>query len=151
MIEALTYSPGDLALVIADRPEIAPPCPVAQIEQALIAHGGWTLVVDGARVACAMLHRRWTGCASLVAFVGPIPRRRWPRVRVLCRDVLARWMEDGGQYRRIDATVRCDAPGHVAFIRSLGFELEGRMCGYGPDGADYWMAARVRLDGGAAS
>ncbi|MFN3353883.1 MAG: hypothetical protein ACK4Z5_09775 [Brevundimonas sp.] len=49
--------------------------------------------------------------------------------------------------RRIEATVRDGAPeltgGACAFAERLGLSREGRMTGFGPDGADYWLFGGV--------
>lgn len=46
-------------------------------------------------------------------------------------------------FRRIEASVKCDfQPGH-RWIKMLGFEREGTMRCYAPDGDDYDLYARV--------
>lgn len=51
---------------------------------------------------------------------------------------------DGGPFRRIEANVRSDfAPG-IRWANMMGFEMEGLMKQYSPNGADHYLYARVR-------
>lgn len=45
--------------------------------------------------------------------------------------------------RRLQCTVRADSPASIRFVEGLGFESEGLLVGYGVDGADHVMFARV--------
>jgi RimJ/RimL family protein N-acetyltransferase len=45
--------------------------------------------------------------------------------------------------RRIDATARADFPPAGRMLEMLGFEAEGLMKQYGPDGASHYIYARI--------
>jgi hypothetical protein len=47
-------------------------------------------------------------------------------------------------WRRIEAAVACDFRNGHRLIRMLGFEFEGRMRAYSPDGADHDLYARIK-------
>ncbi len=87
----------------------------------------------------------WTGYATLAAIVSPIRSRRdWLAIRHICRDVLEDMQDRAGEYRRLDVSILIGERGHLQFARSLGFEPEGVMRGYGSAGEDCILAARVR-------
>jgi len=44
---------------------------------------------------------------------------------------------------RIHATVKCDDRQALRLAKILGFQVEGRLRRYGPDGKDYFMCGRV--------
>ena len=45
--------------------------------------------------------------------------------------------------RRIQATVPCFSDGNLSWIESLGFELESKLKGFGPDGKDHFMYRKM--------
>jgi RimJ/RimL family protein N-acetyltransferase len=51
---------------------------------------------------------------------------------------------DNAPYRRIEATVDVGFKQGHRWIKMLGFELEGYMRAYRPDGADMLLYARVK-------
>tara|TARA_B100000470_G_scaffold200007_1_gene171383 strand:- start:172 stop:639 length:468 start_codon:yes stop_codon:yes gene_type:complete len=53
-------------------------------------------------------------------------------------------MGDEFAFRRIQATARADAPKARRFLEFLGFEREGLLRAYGPDGADHILFAKIR-------
>lgn len=50
-----------------------------------------------------------------------------------------------GNYQRLQMTVRSDHPEGSKWARALGFQCEGIMRKYGPDGSDYLMFSKVYL------
>lgn len=50
-------------------------------------------------------------------------------------------------HRRVQTFIRWRAPWRASFAAALGFELEGRMRSWGPDGADYGCYARIGAHG----
>ena len=57
--------------------------------------------------------------------------------------LLDRWQAEGG-LRRVQATISADHPEHAALLRLVGFQYEGPLEAYRPDGGNSWMYARVR-------
>lgn len=102
----------------------------------------WTGFVEGRVVGCAGLVPQWPGRAQAWLLVGPaLPRRAWPAITAKVAAILDAGHAAG--FRRIEATVVDGfAPGH-RWIRRLGFRAEGLMRGYGPDGRDHWLYARL--------
>ncbi len=99
----------------------------------------WTLKAGPAKwaapLACGGLsplgHDRWTAWL----FAGELDRRGWIKVAHAFRGLTVEV-----KARRVEATVRIDAePGVIRFAERLGLTLEGRMKGFGPDGADYYL------------
>lgn len=55
------------------------------------------------------------------------------------------YIENTTGLRRVQATVRSDWGQGVRFVKLLGFEFEGRLRAYGPDGRDHDMYSRVKI------
>jgi RimJ/RimL family protein N-acetyltransferase len=96
----------------------------------VLACGGWSFLWEGVALAWLVLGRDADG-ADL------------RRIARLARAKLAECSA-----RRLETTVRVDFPIGVRFLEWLGFEVEGVLRAFGPDGASHLMMARVR-EGGA--
>jgi len=53
-------------------------------------------------------------------------------------------LSDELAFRRVQATARADAPKALRFLEFLGFEREGLLRAYGPDGSDHILFAKIR-------
>lgn len=120
--------------VLAGQPE--------QLAARVVPGWWWTGTIDGAVVGCAGVMPRWLGCATAVAMLGEIPPTAWVRVTGLVRHVLREVHRHG--YRRVEASVEDGFDAGHRWAAALGFEREGLMRAYAPDGADCWLYARVR-------
>lgn len=145
LVDVRRYEPGDVARIVAAGARCdGPP---AQIEADLLkTRRVWTLLIDGEPLAAAALIHNWRGTATLAAIVGPVPLRAWPAVKHIARDTLEGLQERNGEYRRVEVSLRDGDRGALRFAHALGFKLEGLMEAYGTDGADYFLAARVRRE-----
>lgn len=106
-----------------------------------MAGGAWTVVCDGAVVACGgIAPQRWSR-ALLWAFLGVKAGRHLLSVFRAARRILAL-----SEYARIETTVRADFDAGHRWIKLLGFELEtpDGMKRFGPKGEKYMLYSRTR-------
>ena len=98
----------------------------------LEGQNSWTIVVDGAPMACGGTMQQWPGRHTGWAYLNPNTGRHMAAVTRRAKALLD---EVKG---RIEITVRCDfEPGH-RWARMLGFEVETpEMKGYGPEGESH--------------
>lgn len=148
MIEFRAFRPGDIAEIQLQAAQVAAadawPQWRAQAAQAGTLGPAWTGALAGRVLGCAGMVEQWPGRAEAWCMIGcDVPRWAWLAIHrtVAWRmDVAAEALG----FRRIEATVRAGwAPGE-RWVRMLGFEYEGLMRAYSPDGADYVRWARVR-------
>jgi hypothetical protein len=107
---------------------------------ALVGSGNaFTALNDGRAVAFGGCLELWKDRAYMWSLIG---EDAGPHMRVLVR-AAAGYLKIA-PWRRIEAAVASDfAAGH-RLVRMLGFEFEGRMRAYSPDGADHDLYARVK-------
>lgn len=99
---------------------------------------------EGEIVFCCGVHFRWGGLGELWATYSPIAAR-YPLVLRYTRGLIGVLFREHG-YRRLQAAVDPRFEAAVRFIEHLGFEREGLMHSYSPNGDDYALYALV--DGG---
>lgn len=111
-----------------------------EIARCLQEVGGTAAIVDGRTVAMAGIMPRWAGVGTAWAWMG----KGWRRyARVITAEV-ERQLE-ASDLRRIEASVLCEFAGGHRWATRLGFELETACArGWGPDGRDYALYARIR-------
>ena len=112
---------------------------LAQIENA--DGPSTTIICDGRVIGCGGLTICWPGMSEAwCLFVEDIYNyRMMPR---LVKHTLQTWAE---QYKlvRIQAPLRADFPEGIHFAEWLGFECEGRMRKFHPDGCDGLMYSLI--------
>lgn len=108
--------------------------------QALKGGGpAYTAEADGRVIACGGIMLQWPGRALVWSLLSRHAGRHFV---ALHRCVSKRL--DEANVRRLEAVVDATfEPGH-RWVRLLGFEREGLMRGYAPDGRDHVLYARVR-------
>lgn len=107
---------------------------------ALVASGNaFTALVDGHAVAFGGCLEMWRGRAYMWSLIG---RDAGPHMRVLVR--AAAGFLKVAPWTRIEAAVASDFRAGHRLVRMLGFEFEGRMRAYAPDGADHDLYARIK-------
>lgn len=99
----------------------------------------WTGEHEGVIVGCAGLLPQWEGRAIAWAMIS---RHAGPHFPVIHKAVMRILIH--APYRRIETTVDIGFPQGVRWMKMLGFELEGYMKAYRPDGEDMLLFARVR-------
>lgn len=95
--------------------------------------------VEGAIIACGGNIRIWPGRASAWALLSPTSGKHMARIT---RAVI-RFFEVSEDFR-IETTVDDGFEAGHRWAKLLGFEREGYMKKYRPNGQDAWLYARVR-------
>jgi hypothetical protein len=99
----------------------------------------YAALVDNRAIAFGGCLELWRDRAYLWSLIG---EDAGPHMRTLVR-AAAGYLE-AAPWRRIEAAVVCDFPQGHRLIKMLGFEFEGRMRAYSPDGADHDLYARIK-------
>ena len=103
----------------------------------------YSMIDDGHLVAAAGLYKVWEGVGE--AWLLPSsrllakPRKAVKAVRSFLDEISER---EG--FRRVQATTHADFIRGRRFLEWLGFENEGVLRGYGPDGSDHIIYSRIR-------
>lgn len=134
-LDAIRLQPGQRHLMAELRdPDYA--------EALAIPGFAYTGMIEDKIVGCAGVlplgHHRAMGWTLLTK----IPPRAWVRMTRQVAVALERAHQEG--YRRIEATVLSSFVQAHRWVRVLGFEYEGNMRSYGPDGSDHCLYARIR-------
>lgn len=95
-------------------------------------------------IGCAGVLPVRPGLAQAWAIFGDIPRRCWPAVVGRIRVALERAHLAGA--RRIEAQVRRGFGPGCRLARLVGFEVEGILRAWGPDGSDFFMYSKLAAD-----
>jgi hypothetical protein len=118
--------------------------PVAIGEATALQRSGlnWTAVEGHQVIMSAGIVPSWPGRAQAWAYVGEVPRRRWPAITAR----VMRAIEDthAAGYRRIEATVRDGFDAGHRWLQILGFERRCLLPVYDHEGYDHWLYDRVR-------
>ncbi|MBL8675508.1 MAG: hypothetical protein JNL07_11510 [Rhodospirillales bacterium] len=93
-------------------------------------------------VFCAGAIELWPGVAEGWALVSPLVERRRVAFHRAILGLLSRH-QPAWRCHRLQATVRQGEAAAARWLSRLGFVYEGRMAGYGPDGADHLRFARI--------
>ncbi len=103
----------------------------------------FTGIINGYVVACGGISPLWPGVGEgWVLASHKIHENKFSVVRAVY-DILGDLMDDH-DYWRIQGSTLADWTQGIRFARLLGFENEGLMKAYGPDGSDYIRHARVK-------
>lgn len=99
----------------------------------------WTAEHDGAILGIGGVEPQWENRATAFALLSDDSGPHFPAIHSAVVEFL-----DNAPYRRIEATVDVGFKQGHRWIKMLGFELEGYMKAYRPDGADMLLYARVK-------
>lgn len=99
----------------------------------------WTGEHDGQVMGVAGLLPQWENRAIAWAVLSKHAGPHFAHIHKAVRRYLVH-----APYRRIETTVDIGFPQGVRWMKMLGFELEGYMKAYRPDGEDMLLFARVR-------
>lgn len=103
---------------------------------------GYTLCEDDTIIACGGVHKMWKGSGeawllmSVHAYKMPVTVARY--THRLFETIMA-----DNDLWRIQASVHRTDEQSIKFAEWMGFENEGLMKKFGPDGSDYYRFARV--------
>lgn len=102
----------------------------------------WTGEENGHVIACAGVIPQWPGRAIAWALMSPMAGKCFRRIHRSVSAFLDYNIRE--RFHRIEATVDVDFDRAHKWMRMLGFEREGVMKKYRPDGMDQVLYARVR-------
>jgi len=114
-------------------------------KEAIASHentDGFTICEDGRVIACGGVHIMWNGVGegwlvmSTKAYEMPITVAR-------CTVKLFKTIMENNDLWRIQASVHSGDNQSLRYAEWMGFENEGIMKKFGPDGSDYYRFARV--------
>ena len=113
------------------------------IAHGLVAPGlAFTGLIDGYVIASAGIKPLWPGVGEAwIVASDNMPKKKLSVIKLI-RENFDRMIQDNN-FVRVQACVRSDWPEAKRFAEFLGFEHEGIMKKYGPDGQDYYRMARV--------
>lgn len=101
-----------------------------------------TVVYEGRIVACAGITKILEGVGQAWAIFPPDVGKHHIDPRIT--KVKIRELMEEHNLRRVQATARTDYPAASSYLKYLGFEREGVMKSYEPDGADSYLYAITR-------
>lgn len=133
------------ASLIKARDRTAAPLPISteDILQAQAACGhAITALLHGTPAACFGSVYIWTGVEEMWCLLEERSRKYalyLTKIAIAFRDFRA----ISGNLHRLQITVRCDDIRAVRWGNAIGFETEGRMKRYGPDGSDFFLMSRT--------
>lgn len=106
----------------------------------------WTMASDGQIVACMGVALFWSGTGEVWAVTsGLVETLRLAFYRMSKQGIAALQDQAGGlRLRRVQATVPVWHQRSRLWVEALGFQPEGTLRLYGPDGSDFIMYARTR-------
>lgn len=103
-----------------------------------------TLLIDGEIVAIMGIMPLWNGVGEVTMLPSNQLYRHKKTVIRKLRSILAGLQHVG--WRRLFCNTRTDRPMHGRFMQALGFQYEGTMKQYAPDGSDRDLYALVGGD-----
>lgn len=132
---ARRYVPGDARLIVPNAWQAVDARHVLarDHDDAAMAGNSYTIVRDGAPIACGGVIPLWPGVASAWALAGDLD---FALARLILRQVRRAIAEIDG-LRRVEATARADWPQAQNLLRHLGFRPELRLDAYDVEGGDH--------------
>lgn len=113
--------------------------------KALVEHKdirGYTLFEEDVVLGIGGVHNIWNGVGEAWLLLG---KEAFARPRTVARHTVNMFdhMQEEYKYQRIQASIAVKDAKAKRFAEWLGFQNEGIMRKYGPDGSDYYRYARV--------
>ena len=113
--------------------------------KALVEHKdirGYTLFEEDVVLGIGGVHNIWNGVGEAWLLLG---KEAFARPRTVARHTVNMFdhMQEEHKYQRIQASIAVNDAKAKRFAEWLGFQNEGIMRKYGPDGSDYYRYARV--------
>ena len=104
---------------------------------------GYTLLDDGKIVAMGGVHMLWNKVGEAWVLLSKHAKSK-PRTVAKYADLMFDVIVHKNKLERIQASIAVNDAKAIRFGKWLGFEMEGLMRKYGPDGSDYYRLARVQ-------
>jgi hypothetical protein len=116
--------------------------PETQVQNLAASEYSYAALKDGKPILCAGVVTYWEGRGEAWAFLVPGNRREF----IACHNAVKRFLASC-PLRRIEAAVQSNYRNGHRWADSLGFRVEAPcLKHYAPDGADYTLYARVKLE-----
>lgn len=140
-MHVIPFIPSHLALLEIQPAQVyMAPALTRRYGEALAESGpAFSAACGGSLVGAAGIANQHPGTGRAWALLSPAAGPWLPTITKAC----LRFFLDA-RYRRIEATVLTGWAAGARWAAMLGFEREGTMRGYGPDGQDFDLYARVR-------
>jgi hypothetical protein len=106
----------------------------------------WSATDRGKVFLCFGIRPAWTGVGEAWLLPGNNISDHAISVTRYARNLFTELLQNG-EYARIHIAVRADNDIALKFAKALGFEVEGVMRNFGPDGVDSYMMARISDNG----
>jgi len=133
------FKPDDLDLMRVQQAQIGELVMLGpQVREALATYPAFTGFVDGVPIACAGMVEGALAIGGMWAILSEDARRHMLTLTRAGLRMLALY-----HYRRVETNVPVDFIAGCRWIGILGFECEGVMRKYAPDGSDQYRYARV--------
>ena len=104
---------------------------------------GYTLLEDSEIVAMGGVHMLWNKVGEAWVMLGKDAKSK-PRTVAKYADLMFDVIIHKNKLNRVQASIAVNDAKAIRFGKWLGFEMEGLMRRYGPDGSDYYRVARVQ-------
>ena len=99
---------------------------------------------EGVVIGCGGIRKHWTGLGEAWAIYGNGCIQKYVKELLYwSRVVIGQSIKDL-DLCRVQASSRVDFPGSGLWLKHLGFEIEGLMSKYNPDGTDAYLFAMVK-------
>ena len=140
-MNVLPFDPEHVRAMVVQERQIAVVSHVTPEYLAALKQAGPAVTVeaDGEPICCGGVATTGFGMGMLWAFVSAQAAHRLVRI-----DRVARRLLEVADLRRIEATTEQDFRQGCRWLELLGFQSEGIMRKYGPDGSDHVRYALVR-------
>lgn len=103
----------------------------------------YTVTVDGIPVACAgVALQEWHKAEAWAIFSSDFKAHKLFIYRFIKAGITESFREH--KLVRLQSTIDPQFPENIKWIETLGFEYEGRLRNYGPQGQDYLMYSRIK-------
>lgn len=146
MIKFVSYSPHDISCIALQpvqakwRDQFVKPGYAQSLD---IPGMAWTALDGGKVLGCAGFSPQWEGrVIGWAVFGTDIPKTAWPRILRFIRKQFHETLAKHGRHR-LEITVPFGFGAGCRLAHMLGFQVEGLMKEYGPDGSDQFLYAQV--------
>lgn len=107
-----------------------------------VVHYSVSVIRNGHLLGAGGIFPIWDGVGEAWVLPAALVQKHKRMFVKLIRENMAQ-MTNEFNFRRVQATARADAPKARRFLEFLGFEREGFLRAYGPDGADHVLYAKL--------
>lgn len=142
MVEVLRFKPGHLDLMAIKDAYIGDKTLIARTESIARSHIAHTLLVDNQVIAVVGGIVIWPGVCEMWTVTSPLVSLSPLGFHREIRKIIDFYVREK-KLHRIHATVKCAFKAGLSWVEALGFVREGTLKQYGPEGADYYMYARL--------